>query len=166
MRVFDSLCIAHIPSKAQIPGGKTKRQKLDNKAVRGIFLGYAEDRHVYKVLDCTTRQPLVSIHATFDELDSIASQEPKRKELLKLAQVHDLTLDFYSRQASQEVDSLFNGETTENTSDDKEISALDNFVQQFSILDNDLGRNQSGCIKWQLPCMSQPGLQPVQLQAV
>ncbi|KAF0721032.1 hypothetical protein Ae201684_019240, partial [Aphanomyces euteiches] len=140
MRVFGSLCYVHIPSKVNVSTdagrAKTKRQKLDYKAVRGIFLGYAEDRHAYKLLDCTTGQLLVSIHVTFDELDSVASQELKRKELLKLAQIHDLTFDFYSRQASQDVDFLFNGETT---LDDEEINALESFVQQFSIPENDLG---------------------------
>ncbi|KAH9134879.1 hypothetical protein AeRB84_019465 [Aphanomyces euteiches] len=143
MRVFGSLCYVHIPSKVNVSTdagrAKTKRQKLDYKAVRGIFLGYAEDRHAYKVLDCTTGQLLVSIHVTFDELDSVASQELKRKELLKLAQIHDLTFDFYSRQASQDVDFLFNGETTKDTLDDEEINALESFVQQFSIPENDLG---------------------------
>ncbi|KAH9119485.1 hypothetical protein LEN26_011626 [Aphanomyces euteiches] len=143
MRVFGSLCYVHIPSKVNVSTdagrAKTKRQKLNYKAVRGIFLGYAEDRHAYKVLDCTTGQLFVSIHVTFDELDSVASQELKRKELLKLAQIHDLTFDFYSRQASQDVDFLFNGETTKDTLNDEEINALESFVQQFSIPENDLG---------------------------
>ncbi|KAH9095669.1 hypothetical protein Ae201684P_015468 [Aphanomyces euteiches] len=142
-RKTTALCYVHIPSKVNVSTdagrANTKRQKLDYKAVRGIFLGYAEDRHAYKVLDCTTGQLLVSIHVTFDELDSVASQELKRKELLKLAQIHDLTFDFYSRQASQDVDFLFNGETTKDTLDDEEINALESFVQQFSIPENDMG---------------------------
>ncbi|KAH9149914.1 hypothetical protein AeRB84_007156 [Aphanomyces euteiches] len=70
MRVFGSLCYVHIPNKVDVPTesgrAKAKRQKLDYKAIRGSFLGYAEDRHAYKVMDCTTGKLVVSIHVTFD----------------------------------------------------------------------------------------------------
>ncbi|KAF0738605.1 hypothetical protein Ae201684_005533 [Aphanomyces euteiches] len=128
MRVFGSLCYVHIPNKVDVPTesgrAKAKRQKLDYKAIRGIFLGYAEDRHAYKVMDCTTGKLVVSIHVTFDELDSVASQELKRNELRKLGQIYELTFDYYSRQASQDIDFLFNGDTTMTALNEEEINAL------------------------------------------
>ncbi|KAH9123078.1 hypothetical protein AeMF1_005852, partial [Aphanomyces euteiches] len=143
MRVFGSLCYVHIPNKVDVPTesgrAKAKRQKLDYKAIRGIFLGYAEDRHAYKVMDCTTGKLVVSIHVTFDELDSVASQELKRNELRKLGQIYELTFDYYSRQASQDIDFLFNGDTTMTALNEEEINALECFVQHFNLWDDDSG---------------------------
>ncbi|KAH9076450.1 hypothetical protein Ae201684P_010394 [Aphanomyces euteiches] len=93
MRVFDSLCYVHIPNKVDVPTesgrAKAKRQKLDYKAIRGIFLGYAEDRH--------------------------------------------------ARQASQDIDFLFNGDTTMTALNEEEINALESFVQHFNLWDDDSG---------------------------
>ncbi|KAH9095635.1 hypothetical protein Ae201684P_015436 [Aphanomyces euteiches] len=95
--------------------------------------------HAYKVMDCTTGKLVVSIHVTFDELDSVASQELKRNELRKLGQNYELTFDYYSRQASQDIDFLFNGDTTMTALNEEEINALESFVQHFNLWDDDSG---------------------------
>ncbi|KAH9113223.1 hypothetical protein LEN26_000145 [Aphanomyces euteiches] len=148
MRVFGSLCYVHVPNKVDVVTGtgraKANRRKLDYKAIRGIFLGYAEERHAYKILDCSTGKLLVSIHVSFDELDSVASQELKRNELRKLGEIYELTFDYYSRQASSDVDLLFNGDTTKTQLNQDELDALESFVRQFNV--NDINGDGESCL--------------------
>ncbi|CAI5712611.1 unnamed protein product [Peronospora destructor] len=59
MRVFGSLCYAHI--------AKAKRSKLDDSGVRCLLLGYAKQHKAYRLLDASTGEIVISRSVTFDE---------------------------------------------------------------------------------------------------
>lgn len=75
LRVFGSYAYVHVPNQ--------KRLKLDPKAVRMVFVGYAENRKAYRFLDTATNRIVTSWDATFLETEmkpqeSVRSfEEPK-----------------------------------------------------------------------------------------
>lgn len=69
LRVFGSHAFVHVPDQ--------KRQKLDKKAVRLIFVGYEENRKAYRFLDESTNRIIVSRDAVFLESE-MKTQEAVR----------------------------------------------------------------------------------------
>ena len=63
MRVFGSLCYAHI--------AKEKRRKLDDSGLRSRFLGYAKQNKAYRLLDDTTGRIVISRSVTFSEHSTV-----------------------------------------------------------------------------------------------
>ncbi|GKD11617.1 hypothetical protein Tco_1196024 [Tanacetum coccineum] len=49
--------------------------KLDAKANIGIFVGYAPAKKAFKIYNKRTRKIIETIHVTFDELTSMASEQ-------------------------------------------------------------------------------------------
>ncbi|KAM1012444.1 hypothetical protein ACFX15_041792 [Malus domestica] len=59
LKVFGSLCYVHIPAE--------RRQKLDVKSVKGVFVGYATCEKGYRVFDPCSRKLILSRDVVFDE---------------------------------------------------------------------------------------------------
>ncbi|KAL4273689.1 hypothetical protein GQ457_13G024310 [Hibiscus cannabinus] len=62
LRVFGCVCYVPVP--------EVKRDKLDERAIVGVFLGYSSNSKKYRVYDVKTKKILVSRNLKFDE-DSI-----------------------------------------------------------------------------------------------
>jgi len=62
LKVFG--CIAYVHVRDEL------RKKLDPKAEKCIFIGYAQDRKAYKCYNLNTRQVVISRDVVFDELAS------------------------------------------------------------------------------------------------
>ena len=60
IRIFGSEAYVHVP--------KEKRLKLDVKAKKMVFVGYAEERKAYRFLDRKTNQIMISRDAKFIEM--------------------------------------------------------------------------------------------------
>ena len=75
LRVFGSLCYKHILDKL--------RQKLDDKAVPMIFLGYHATGG-YRLLDPVTKQIVVSRDVVFDEMKRYSWVENTTGSLVKI----------------------------------------------------------------------------------
>lgn len=92
-----------------IAGGarSNKRQKLDYRSVRGVFVGYAPQQKAWKVLDCSSGKILVSCHVSFDESFFPAAEELRRQEFRALSSKLDVDFNYYSRSATSEDDFLF-----------------------------------------------------------
>ncbi|KAH9141879.1 hypothetical protein AeRB84_013996, partial [Aphanomyces euteiches] len=132
MKVFGSVCYVHVPTRVRSSekagNSRKKRQKLDVRAIRGIFVGYAETKHAYKVLG----KLLVSLHVTFDESDSPAAKELRSADLKQLARIHSLDFNYYTRQATTEADRMFHSDVVQDLLDDRELSVLQDFVTEFN----------------------------------
>jgi len=61
-KVFGCIAYVHVPDEL--------RRKLDPKAEKCIFIGYAQDRKAYKCYNPNTRQVVISRDVVFDELAS------------------------------------------------------------------------------------------------
>ncbi|KAF0743739.1 hypothetical protein Ae201684P_003773 [Aphanomyces euteiches] len=146
MKVFGSVCYVHVPMRigdADKNGNRQhKRQKLDIRSIRGIFVGYAESKHSYKVLDCTTGKMLVSVHITFDESNSPAAKELRRDDLKQLARIHELDFNYYSKQAQSDPDRLFHADVVQDLLDDRELTVLQDFVAEFDSEVSDTARDE------------------------
>ena len=59
LKVFGSIAYVHIPDE--------KRRKLDPKAEKCVFIGYAQDRKGYKCYNPSTKKTWVSRDVVFDE---------------------------------------------------------------------------------------------------
>ncbi|KAM6582397.1 hypothetical protein CsatB_009399 [Cannabis sativa] len=59
LKVFDCICYSHIP--------KEKRDKLDEKTAKGIFLGYNTQSKGYRVYSLETNNLIISQDVKFDE---------------------------------------------------------------------------------------------------
>ena len=66
MRVFGSLCYAHI--------AKAKRSKLDDSGLRCRFLGYAKQSKAYRLPYVTTGEIVISRSVTFVEHAAVLPQ--------------------------------------------------------------------------------------------
>ena len=62
LKVFGSIAYVHIPVE--------KRRKLDPKAEKCVFIGYAQDRKGYKCYNPSIKKTWVSKGVFFDELGS------------------------------------------------------------------------------------------------
>ncbi|KAH9182607.1 hypothetical protein AeNC1_015417, partial [Aphanomyces euteiches] len=146
MKVFGSVCYVHVPMRigdADKNGNRQrKRQKLDIRSIRGIFVGYAESKHSYKVLDCTTGKMLVSVHVTFDESNSPAAKDLRRDDLKQLARIHELDFNYYSKQAQSDPDRLFHADVVQDLLDDRELTVLQDFVAEFDSEVSDTARDE------------------------
>jgi len=132
LRVFGCLCYVYIPMK--LGASKTKRQKLDFRSVRGIFVGYAPQQRGWRVLDCTSGKILTSIHVTFDETGSAAADELKRGELTKLAAHQQFDFDYFTRSAVTPSELLFyEDSSTKVVNSPTELSLLEDFVNEFDL---------------------------------
>ena len=60
LRVFGSLCFAHIP--------KDERKKLDSKAQEAVFLGYGLETKGYRLYNSITKKVFFSSDVIFDEM--------------------------------------------------------------------------------------------------
>ena len=60
LRIFCCLCFAHVPN--------TKREKLDQKAEYGVFVGYSSLTKGYEIYQPLTRKIIVSRDVKFDEV--------------------------------------------------------------------------------------------------
>ena len=74
LRVFGSIAYVHTP--------KEKRRKLDNKAIKGTFLGYAPHTKAYRVL--VNGKVVVSRDVVFNEQDTLAPTAAQAEELKEL----------------------------------------------------------------------------------
>lgn len=141
LRVFGSLCYVHLPRKIEakkVSASRSrlskKRQKLDARAVRGIFVGYPGNQKGWHVLECDANTIITSIHVTFDESDSDAASEIKRLEFAKLAACTLTTFDHYSRTATRTVDFLFYGQLpAEDKPPANDVVLLDDFISSFDM---------------------------------
>jgi transposase InsO family protein len=59
LRVFGSICYIHVPAQ--------KRHKLEDKSIRGIFLGYSTQSKGYRVYNLQTKKLIVSRDVNVDE---------------------------------------------------------------------------------------------------
>uniref|UniRef100_A0A151UDA6 Retrovirus-related Pol polyprotein from transposon TNT 1-94 n=1 Tax=Cajanus cajan TaxID=3821 RepID=A0A151UDA6_CAJCA len=59
LRVFGSICYIHVPEE--------KRHKLEDKTVRGIFLGYSTQSKGYRVYNLQTKKLIISRDVEVDE---------------------------------------------------------------------------------------------------
>jgi len=59
LRVFGSICYIHVPDQ--------KRHKLEDKTIRGIFLGYSTQSKGYRVYNLQTKKLTISIDIEVDE---------------------------------------------------------------------------------------------------
>ncbi|KAF0726211.1 hypothetical protein Ae201684P_020425 [Aphanomyces euteiches] len=146
MKVFGSVCYVHVPMRvgdADKNGNRQrKRQKLDIRSIRGSFVGYAESKHSYKVLDCTTGKMLVSVHVTFDESNSPAAKGLRRDNLKQLARIHELDFNYYSKQAESGPDRLFHADVVQDLLDDRDLTVLQDFVAEFDSEVSDTARDE------------------------
>jgi len=62
LKVFGCIAYVHVPDEL--------RKKLDPKAEKCIFIGYAQDKKAYKCYNPNTRQVVISRDVVFDELAS------------------------------------------------------------------------------------------------
>ncbi|CAL8085699.1 unnamed protein product [Prunus armeniaca] len=62
LKVFGSLCYVHVPPE--------RRQKLDAKSVKGVFVGYATCEKGYRVFDPSTKKLILSRDVIFYETKS------------------------------------------------------------------------------------------------
>lgn len=79
LKIFGSLCFVHVPDE--------KRRKLEDKAKRGIFIGYSSQSKGYRVLILENEKVEISRDVSFDEgkkWDWDRQQEVKRKFVLSL----------------------------------------------------------------------------------
>ena len=72
LQVFGSIAFVHIP--------KIERQKLDNKSIRCVFIGYSNTQKAYRFWDPVSRKVKISRDALFDEQNCIDLQELKTDE--------------------------------------------------------------------------------------
>ena len=137
LRVFGSLCYVHLPRNLgdTRAAGTTKRQKLDYRAVRGVFLGYANQQKGWVVMDCESGSLITSIHVTFDETESAAARELRRQELTKLSKRLRLDFDYYSRDALVPADCVFFGERPGAKASRGDLDLLEEFVRTFDLAD-------------------------------
>tara|TARA_R110002050_G_C8952307_1_gene513488 strand:- start:65 stop:4858 length:4794 start_codon:yes stop_codon:yes gene_type:complete len=77
LKPFGCTAYVHIP--------KALRKKLDSTAVKGIFLGYDEQRAAYKVLSVGDSKVLRSRHVTFNESEFLFRTLVIPKEMIELA---------------------------------------------------------------------------------
>nr|UBX54621.1 transposon Pol polyprotein [Lupinus angustifolius] len=59
LRVFGSICYIHVP--------KEKRHKLEDKTIRGIFLGYSTQSKGYRIYNLETKKLIISRDVEVDE---------------------------------------------------------------------------------------------------
>ena len=59
LKVFGCLCFVHVP--------QVKRDKLDKKAIPGIFVGYSTISQAYKVYHPQTRKMVITRDVHFNE---------------------------------------------------------------------------------------------------
>ncbi|KAL5570660.1 hypothetical protein UlMin_027235 [Ulmus minor] len=69
LRVFGCICYAHIPQE--------KRNKLDEKIGKGIFLGYSTQSKGYRVYNLRTKKLIISKDVQFDK-DAMYNWETKK----------------------------------------------------------------------------------------
>ena len=80
LRVFGSICYIHIPD--------VKRHKLEDKTIRGIFLGYSNISKGYRVYNLQTKKLVISRDVEVDEYASWNWDEEKvEKNVLIPAQL-------------------------------------------------------------------------------
>ncbi|KAE9332538.1 Retrovirus-related Pol polyprotein from transposon TNT 1-94 [Phytophthora rubi] len=142
LRVFGSLAYVYLPRKtlstSGAPGGAAtrtaKRQKLDYRAVRGIFVGYASHQKAWKILDCASGTVVTSCHVSFDESFSPAAEELRRQEFRLLSSHLALDFNYYARSATSEADLLFYShlDPAEKSSAD-DVALLEDFVNSFDM---------------------------------
>lgn len=105
LRVFGCVCYAHIPEE--------RRQKLDDKAVRCIFVGYSTNRKGYKCWDPRGRKIILSRDVVFDEdagyydesgpplPDPTSISEDDNKETTQDDEVEDEAIPFSPRRSQR-----------------------------------------------------------------
>ncbi|GMF20513.1 unnamed protein product [Phytophthora fragariaefolia] len=139
LRVFGSLAYTYVTpthsKRLKLTSTPGKRKTLDNRAVRGIFVGYADGQKAWRVLHCGTNSIVTTCHATFDESGSIAAMELKQLELGRLQKLHHLDFIQPSRLANSICDLVFYAEPVpvEATDNGAEIQHLDAFIDEFNI---------------------------------
>lgn len=111
-----------------------KRHKLDYRAVRGIFVGYAPHQKAWKILDCVSGTVVASCHVSFDESFSPAAEELRRQEFRLLSRHLALDFNYYARSATSELDLLFYSQLdhAEKPTVD-EVALLEDFVSSFDL---------------------------------
>jgi Reverse transcriptase (RNA-dependent DNA polymerase)/gag-polypeptide of LTR copia-type/Integrase core domain len=67
LKVFGSIAYAHIP--------KEKRKKLDNRAIKCVFLGYPEESKAYRLMELGSRKIIISRDVTFISQKLMIQQE-------------------------------------------------------------------------------------------
>lgn len=109
IKVFGSSAYVQIPA--------SKRSKLDQKAVKLIFVGYSDEHKGYRFLDPETNRVAISRDARFMELDDGSEQvSPHDKEVIPEGSLNDIELTI--RRDPEASGVLEDGEATEggNTS--------------------------------------------------
>jgi transposase InsO family protein len=139
LRVFGSLAYTYVtpthPKRLELTAVPGKRKTLDNRGIRGIFVGYAEGQKAWRVLHCGTNRIVTTCHATFDESGSPAATELKLLELRRLEKLHHLDLIHPSRLANSICDLVFYAEPVieDNSELDLELQQLNKFIDDFKI---------------------------------
>lgn len=147
LRVFGSLAYSYVtpvhPKRLQLTATPGSRKSLDNRSIRGLFVGYAEGQKAWRILHCGTNTVVTTCHATFDESGSYAAMELKQLELDRLEKLHKLDLIQPSRLANSIPDLVFYAEPiAEDTKVvDPELQQLETFIDEFNI---DGLRDESG----------------------
>lgn len=89
IRIFGSEAYVHVP--------KEKRLKLDMKAEKMIFVGYAEGRKAYRFLDPETNRIVISRDAKFIERDGVTKLQRNRPEPTEVVDVGEGSSTSYVR---------------------------------------------------------------------
>lgn len=107
LRVFGSHAFVHIPEQ--------KRQKLDKKAVRMIFVGYEENRKAYRFLDESTNRICISRDAVFLENELKVQESVRGIEMPKEGEMSSAGVDLTA--GSTEADHNFENQQNEEIQD-------------------------------------------------
>ena len=70
LKVFGCKCFI-------LNNGKDNLGKFDSKSDEGIFLGYSQHGHVYRVYNKRTMLVEESVHVNFDETNQVMQERPK-----------------------------------------------------------------------------------------
>lgn len=123
IRVFGSYCYVHVP--------KEKRQKLDSKSKKCIFIGYPDNQRGYKIWDNNEGKMIVSRDVFFNEnlltidaanVSKVKPQDPP----LSMSELRTRSdRDIWFKAAQEEIQSLNDNETWELVDVNDDMNIID-----------------------------------------
>ncbi|KAI5328021.1 hypothetical protein L3X38_027417 [Prunus dulcis] len=115
LRVFGSICYSHIPSNL--------RQKFDDKASKGIFMGYGSCEKGYRIYNLQTEKIILSRSVVFDENKSW-NWESKQDETVHVPPIFENGSSEITEteETSHETHSIASPNLNQLISDDEHVS--------------------------------------------
>ena len=110
LRTFGCIAYAHLEAQ--------KRDKLDSKAIKCLFIGYSDERKAYRLYNIESGRVLESRDVIFDEntfLDDLGASETS--EIIEIDHDHEEDIPELIEDSEDEGDDENDGETTETRSE-------------------------------------------------